>query len=112
MTDRATRYLCESLSHKKEGAAEALRIVHAEHGYELTLDDAKDGDHIFEEDGTKYLLIDPQVSEALSDALVDIQESPQGKRVTLTGGEAPNPSEPEPAKTEPAEPEPEPKTKP
>ncbi len=110
------RYLCESLSHKKEGAPSALRIVHTEEGYQLTLDDAKDGDHLFEQEGIHYLILDTEMIDALADATVDVEESAQGKRLTLTGGKTLTPDEPEtdesePAETDPAGPESEPKTK-
>ncbi len=117
MTDRAVRYLCESLTRKKEGAPEALRIVHIEEeGYQLTLDDAKDGDQLFEQEGVRYLILDTEMIEALADATVDVEESAMGRRLTLTGGKTLTPSEPEtaesePADTEPAGPESEPKTK-
>jgi Fe-S cluster assembly iron-binding protein IscA len=92
--------------------------VHTEEeGYQLTLDDAKDGDQLFEQEGVHYLIIDTEMIEALADATVDVEEAPQGRRLTLTGGKTLTPSEPEtaesePAETEPAGPESEPKTKP
>jgi len=95
VTDKAAQYLREALSRKEEGAPEALRIVYTEEGYQLTLDGTKDGDQVFEQDGQNYLFVDAQVGEALSDAKLDIQESPQGKRLTLLVSKTPE-SEPEP----------------
>jgi Fe-S cluster assembly iron-binding protein IscA len=99
VTDKAAQYLREALSRKEEGLPEAIRIVYSEGGYQLTLDNAKDGDQVFEEDGHNYLLVDAEVGEALSDAKLDAQESPQGKRLTLLASSTPQPqpySEPEP----------------
>jgi Fe-S cluster assembly iron-binding protein IscA len=95
VTDKAAAYLRETLTRKKEGTPEALRIVHTEDGFQLTLDDSNEGDQIFEQDGQNYLLVDAEVGEALSDATLDVQESPQGLSLTLTAAGSPQP-EPQP----------------
>ncbi len=116
VTDKAAQYLCETLTRKPEGSPEAPRVVYTEDGYQLTLDDTKDGDQVFEQEGRNYLFVDAQVGEALSDAKLDVQESAQGKRVTLLASKTPDSepgAEPEPqpeAKPE-AKPEPEPEAK-
>ena len=125
VTDKATAYLREALTRKKEGTPEALRVVYTEEGYQLTLDDPKEGDHIFEQEGQNYLLVDTEVGEGLGEqATLDLQETPHGTSLTLLGALSPEP-EPEPeaepkaktktkAKTKPkaeAEPEPEPEAK-
>ena len=86
VTDKAAQYLRESLTRKETGAPETLRIVQTEDGYQLTLDNAKDGDQVFEQEGQNYLLLDSGVGEALSDATLDVYESPQGLSLTLTAG--------------------------
>ncbi len=115
VTDKAAQYLRETLARKPEGSPEALRVVYNEEGYQLVLDDAKEGDQVFEQEGQNYLFLDAPVSEALSDATLDVQESPQGMRITLavTGTpEAEPEGEPE-AESEPeAEPESEPEAEP
>jgi Fe-S cluster assembly iron-binding protein IscA len=84
VTDKAAQYLRESLTHKQEGTAEALRIVQNDDGFQLTLDNPKDGDQVFEQDGQNYLVLDEGVGEALSDATLDVHESPQGMSLALT----------------------------
>ena len=84
VTDKAAQYLRESLAHKEEGAAEALRIVQSDDGFQLTLDNPKDGDQVFEQDGQNYLVLDEAVGEALSDATLDVHESAQGMSIALT----------------------------
>ena len=86
VTDRAAQYLLESLTRKGTGAPEALRIVQTEEGYQLAMDNAKDGDQVFEQDGQNYLLLGSEVGEVLSDATLDVHESPQGLSLTLTAG--------------------------
>ena len=86
VTDRAAQYLRESLTRREAGAPEALRIVQTDDGYQLTLDNPKDDDQVFEQEGQNYLLLDEGVGEALSDATLDVYESPQGLSLTLTAG--------------------------
>ena len=124
VTDKATAYLREALTRKKEGTPAALRVVYTEEGYQLTLDDPKEGDHIFEQEGQNYLLVDTEVGEGLGEqATLDLQETPHGTSLTLLGALSPEPEpEAEPkaktktkAKTKPkaeAEPETEAKTEP
>ena len=110
VTGKATAYLRESLTHKKEGTPEAIRIVYNEDGYQLTLDDPKEGDHIYEQEGQNYLLVDTEVDEALGDeATLDLQETPHGASLTLLGAHSP---QPEPQAEAEAEAKAEAKTKP
>ncbi len=82
MTDKAAQYFREAL--KKESAPGACRIVKAEKGYRFILDEAKEGDQVFEHEGENYLLLDSEVGEALSNATVDVKESPEGTRLILS----------------------------
>ncbi len=82
VTDKAAQYFREALL--KESAPGAFRIVKAEKGYRFTLDEAKEGDQVFEHEGENYLLLDTEVGEALSNATVDVKESPEGTRLTLS----------------------------
>lgn len=114
VTEKATGYIREALSRREDDSPEAVRISYAsEAGYHLTLDNRKEGDHIFEQEGDSYLLVDPQVSEALESATLDLQDSPQGANLMLTGapqpegeeGETPPGAEAEAASGSPPEPE-------
>jgi Fe-S cluster assembly iron-binding protein IscA len=112
VTDKAAQFLRESLTHKKEGAPETLRIVYTQEGYQLTLDNQKEGDQIFEQEGQNYLLVDGEIGEALSDATLDVQESAKGATLTLTATGTPERGdEASEAESEPT-PEPEPAPKP
>ena len=88
VTDKAVNYLRETLSRKEEGTPGAFRIANSEEGYQLTLDETKEGDQVFEHEGENYLLLDTEVGEALSNATLDVQESPQGPRLALSEGGA------------------------
>jgi Fe-S cluster assembly iron-binding protein IscA len=95
VTERAVEFLRESLGRRQEGMPESLRIVYSEReGYHLTLDNPKDGDHVFQQDGERFLLLDAELTELLAEAIVDIQDSPQGPRLTLTTNKTPEATEP------------------
>jgi Fe-S cluster assembly iron-binding protein IscA len=84
VTDRAAQFLREKLDHKEEGLPDALRIVQTEDGFQLTLDNPKDGDQVIEQEGHSILLVDTAVGQALEEATLDLQESPQGSSLVLT----------------------------
>ncbi len=84
VTDKAAQYVRETLA--KENAPGTFRIVNTEEGYRFTLDEAKEGDQVFEHEGENYLLLDTEVGEALSHATMDAQESPEGTRLILSEG--------------------------
>jgi len=88
VTDKAAQHLRENLSREEGSPPGAFRIVNSEEGYQLTLDEAKEGDQVFEHEGENYLLLDTEVGEALSNATLDVQESPQGPRLALSEGGA------------------------
>jgi len=111
VTDKAAQYLSETLTRKPEGSPEALRIVYTEEGYQLTLDNTKEGDQVFEQDGQKYLFVDARVGEALSDATLDVQKSPKGARITLAATGTPE-AQPQPESEAESETEPKPKPEP
>ncbi len=121
VTTRAAEYMRDHLSRKPEGLPDAIRIVRAEDGFKLTLDNPKDDDHIFEREGQKYLLVSPDLGEALATATIDLQQSPHGLSLTITTAPSsltPQPSEEEPLPSPDAEakpgtkPDPKPKPKP
>ncbi len=84
VTEKAAQYV--RATRKKESAPGAFRIVETEEGYRFTLDEAKEGDQVFEHEGENYLLLDIEVGEALSSATLDVKESPEGTRLILSQG--------------------------
>ncbi len=90
VTEKAAAYMRESLSKKEDGAPDALRIVYSQvEGYQLTLDNPRDGDQLFEQDGQNFLVVGSDVGEALSDATLDMQDSPHGASLMLTASTTP-----------------------
>ncbi len=89
VTDRAAHYLLEALSSRDEElAGQTLRIVFRNGSYELTLDDARETDEVYQFEGESYLLVAPDVAEALSKAAIDMHEVGEGvpPRLTLSTG--------------------------
>ncbi len=89
VTDRAAQYLSEALNSRgEELAGQALRVVFRNGTYELTLDDPQETDAVFQVEGRSYLLVAPDVAEALSKASIDVHETEEGAppRLTLTTG--------------------------
>ncbi len=84
VTDKAAQYIRET--RKKDIAPGAFRITETDEGYRFTLDEAKEGDQIFEHEGANYLLLDTEVGEALSSATLEVQETPEGTRFFLSPG--------------------------
>ena len=51
---------------------------------EMVLDKAKEEDQIVENEGTKLILLDPEIAQQLEGMVIDYEESPQGGKFTLT----------------------------
>ena len=49
----------------------------------IVIDEERSGDHVLDLEGTKLLLVDPDLAEPLSKAVLDFKESPDGARFTL-----------------------------
>ncbi len=84
VTDKAARFVRETL--KKGSAPGAFRIVKTKEGLQFTLDEAKEGDQVFEHEGENYLVLDTEVGEALSNATLEVKESRDGTRLMLSQG--------------------------
>ena len=49
----------------------------------IVIDEERSGDHVLDLEGTKLLLVDPDLAEPLSKAVLDFKESLDGARFTL-----------------------------
>lgn len=50
---------------------------------EMVLDKAKEEDQIVENEGTKLILLDPEIAQPLEGMVINYEESPQGGKFTL-----------------------------
>ena len=95
VTDSATAALKEVLENVEHEPEQILRLVFDGQGeLNLALDNAKDDDQVVEQEGDKIMVIEPEVSQRLEGAVLDVKESEEGMAFTIRppagegGGEA------------------------
>ncbi len=86
VTDDAANALSEAIASCEKGSPRTLRIAFVDGKYELSLDKAGEGEQVIEHNGQALLVMDVEVSETLSDALLSTEETENGTRLTLTKG--------------------------
>lgn len=82
VTQSASQHLSELLSDAPEEAV--VRFVPHESGLAVQLDNVRPGDQTFEHDEKTILALDPQVSEALADRTLDVQDTEQGPQLAIS----------------------------
>jgi Fe-S cluster assembly iron-binding protein IscA len=82
VTEQAAKILGEVQEQGK--AEQALRIVGAAGGYQLTFDEEREGDQVVQSEGKAVLLIGGDVAESLADATIDCEQGPEGVRFFLS----------------------------
>jgi Fe-S cluster assembly iron-binding protein IscA len=82
VTERAVKVLREV--QEESEPEQALRIVGAQGGFQLTFDQEREGDQVVESDGKAVLLMGSDVAEALTDATIDCERGPDGMRFLLS----------------------------
>lgn len=75
----------------KKDREPGLRLVIQGTQAGLALDYAKEDDQVVEHEGHPVLLVDPQLSQILDGATVDVTDTPEGERLTIRR-EGPEPS--------------------
>ena len=83
VTDTAAKVLAEALASRQEDSPQMLRITFVDGEYTLTLDNPGDEDQVIEHEGQGLVVLDPEVSEGLSDFTLDAQETEAGPRLSL-----------------------------
>lgn len=90
VTERAAQLLKDIQEGHEEGAGKTLRLVSKDEGFELVFDEQLEDDRVVQSGETDVLLIAADVSDTLSGATIDCQDTPAGPRFTLStqgGGE-------------------------
>jgi Fe-S cluster assembly iron-binding protein IscA len=82
VTEQAAKILGEVKAENK--TEQALRIVSAAGGYQLTFDQEREGDEVVENEGEAVLLIAGEVAESLDNATIDCERGPEGVRFFLS----------------------------
>jgi Fe-S cluster assembly iron-binding protein IscA len=84
LASTAAGLLLASIEASSLQGDQSLRLVHhPDLGYALAVDSAHDDDEVHESQGRTVLLVAPDVAENLEEAVIDVQQGPQGPRLTI-----------------------------
>lgn len=84
VTDQAAAALKQYLESQDHEVEQVLRMVsdgEGNHGF--TLDTPNPGDQVVEHNGEAVMVIEPDISEDLTDNTLDLKETPSGISLTL-----------------------------
>jgi Fe-S cluster assembly iron-binding protein IscA len=93
VTDRAAALLRDIQAEQEESKDKVLRLTNQGGQLELAFDMAKDEDQVFKSEEASVLLVAPEVGALLDDATIDVQDTPEGPRLTLSSASASSGSE-------------------
>lgn len=84
VTNTAASLLFASIEASSLQDDQSLRLVHQpDAGYALAVDSPNEDDQVHESNGRIVLLLAPDVAENLEEAVIDVQQGPQGPRLTI-----------------------------
>jgi len=85
VTDRATQELRNILAEASPEEGQTLRLVaRAEGGFAVGLDQVREGDEVVEAGGERVLVIASGLAETLKGAVIDVQETEKGPKLTIS----------------------------
>ena len=87
VTTRAAEKLREDLQAATPDPELGVRLIPSPsipNRIEMVLDKEKEGDQVVENEGVKILLLDSQIAQALEGMVIDYEETPQGRRFTIS----------------------------
>jgi len=84
LTPQASEHLANLLNESDAPDEAAVRLVVREQGLALATDEPKPEDTTFDHDGKTVLVLDQQVAEALADRTIDVEDSAQGKALSIS----------------------------
>ena len=83
LTDAAALHLTELLTTAEAPEDVAVRFVRSGQGLAMQMDNERPGDDTFAHEGRTVLLLETEVSEALTDRTLDVEDSVEGLRLAL-----------------------------
>jgi Fe-S cluster assembly iron-binding protein IscA len=84
VTNNAANLLLTSIQASSLEDDQCLRLVHQpEVGYALAVDSAQKDDEVHDTEGRTVLLVAPDVAEKLEEAVIDVEQGPEGPRLTI-----------------------------
>jgi len=84
LTQAAGEHLSKLLDESDANDEAAVRLVAREQGLALAADQPRPEDTTFEHDGKTVLILDQQVAEALADRTLDVQDTENGKALSIS----------------------------
>jgi Fe-S cluster assembly iron-binding protein IscA len=87
VTEAAKQKLKETLLNNTEDQTAGLRLKIKSPGqFGLVLDNQSPADDVIEHKGLKVLLVGQEIAELLQEATLDVQDTPDGPRLTIFQG--------------------------
>ena len=87
VTDQATAFL-KKIHDNRDGADEKIvRLVSSKGSFELAFDAAVENDQVFQSEGADVLIVAPEVAELLVKVTLDVKDTAEGPRLTLSKAE-------------------------
>lgn len=83
VTDKAAASLGESLELSRKGDFDVLRLTRQAEGFGLALDEEREGDQVVLHEESKVLVIQPELSQELDGATVDVVNTPEGAQLII-----------------------------
>lgn len=84
VTDAAGEFLSNVLDQSNAPAEVAVRLSVGDGGLQAAIDAPRPDDTTYDHEGRKVLLLDPKASDALAERTLDLQATPEGKRLGLS----------------------------
>lgn len=92
VTEQAAQLLKE-LRIKLQGAnnerqgGKVLRLIHSGVTFGIGFDFPREGDHVIQSEGTDILLVGADLADAIPDATIDCQDTPEGPRLVIAASQ-------------------------
>ena len=83
VTAAAGEFLSDVLETSNAPAGAAVRLSVQADGLSAAIDEARPGDASIDHEGRKVLLLDRQAASALSEKTLDLQATPEGRRLGI-----------------------------
>ena len=85
VTDQAVVLLKALLDSVEHEPGQVFRLAAGQDSIGILLDNEQEGDHVVQHEDESVLVIEPALNEFLTDATIDIQETPEGPRLAISG---------------------------
>ena len=84
LTDAASEHLANLLEESDVPDENAVRLVMGAEGLSLATDEPGEADTKFDHNGKTVLVLDAQVTEALGDRTLDVEDTENGKALSIS----------------------------